>query len=136
MKVVQLAAVTQEGLVEATRQPLAGLSRLPGSLVALTSTPSTRFLRGLLKFYPTTLIFGLIETNGDLVACSVSRKDPAILLIGLICSESYRPMIWPSESIKLAMARTNRVLPFGYPILAEKTRGPCGLCHARSDGAQ
>src|SRR5215510_15077412 len=78
MKVVQLAAASQIGLVEATRQHLAGLSRFPEAR-GTNVTSFTTFFTAITKVYTNYTDFGLIEKNGDLVACSFGRKDPANL---------------------------------------------------------
>src|SRR6266436_4776691 len=69
MKVVQLAAASENGLIGATRQHLAGLARLPqargNDLKAFDV-----FFAGMSQIYTDYTDFGLIETNGDLVACS------------------------------------------------------------------
>src|SRR5437870_3595791 len=119
MKMVHLAAASQNGLVEATRQHLVMLARFPearGTNIAAFTT----FFERLNKFYASYSDFGLIETNGDLVACSFSRKDPVNL--------SGRPHLRRVLRIRdLAIGEyqpgdgTNKPsLPFGYPILDEK----------------
>ncbi len=69
MKVVQLAAAEENGLIGATRQHLVGLSRFPqarsNDLAAFDV-----FFAGMSKVYTDYMDFGLIESNGDLVACS------------------------------------------------------------------
>jgi signal transduction histidine kinase len=119
MKVVQLAAASQNGLVEATRQHLAGLARFPearGNDVAAFNS----FFARITRIYTEYTDFGLVETNGDLVACSFGRKDPANL--------AGRPHLQRVLQIRdlaigeyLAGEGTNRPsLPFGYPILDQK----------------
>src|SRR5262245_29193086 len=73
VRVVQLAAANQAGLIEATRRHLAALSRLPqahGTNVAVFDA----FFRNMPKVYPDYVDFGLIERNGDLISSSFGRK--------------------------------------------------------------
>ncbi len=78
IKVVQLAAAEENGLIGATRQHLLGLSRFPqardNDLMAFDV-----FFAGMSKLYADYTDFGLIEANGDLVACSFERKGPTNL---------------------------------------------------------
>ena len=121
MKMVHLAAASQNGLVEATRQHLVMLSRFQearGTNIAAFTT----FFERLNKLYASYSDFGLIETNGDLVACSFSRKDPVNL--------SDRPHLRRVLRIRdLAIGEyqagegTNKPsLLFGYPILDERKK--------------
>lgn len=119
MKMVQLAATGQEGLVEATRQHLAGLSRFPeahGSNI----TAFTTFFGRLTKVYTNYTDFGLIEKNGDLVACSFSRKDPTNL-----ADQPHLQRVLQTRDLAIGEYQagdgTNGPsLPFGYPILDER----------------
>src|SRR5204863_8472454 len=74
MRVAQLAAENQSGLIVATRQHLVGLSHFPqtreNNLVVFDV-----FFAGMLAVYTDYTDFGLIETNGDLIACSFGRKE-------------------------------------------------------------
>src|SRR5687768_5625136 len=78
LKVAQLAAANESGLIGATRQHLAGLSRFPQALSNDAPAFDVFFAR-LSKVYTDYTDFGLIETNGDLVACSLARKGPTNL---------------------------------------------------------
>ncbi|MCI0538613.1 MAG: PAS domain S-box protein [Verrucomicrobiales bacterium] len=73
IRVVQLAAAKQLGLIEATRQHLTALSRLPqarGTNIAAFDA----FFANMPKIYPEYVDFGLIETNGELISSSFGRK--------------------------------------------------------------
>src|SRR6185436_17767579 len=119
MKVVQLAAASQNGLVEATRQHLAGVSRLPQARG--NDVPAYQsFFKGMLKLYTNYTDFGLIETNGELVACSFRRSDAVNL-----ANRPHLQRVLQTRDLAIgeyaAGEGTNKpCLPFGYPILDEK----------------
>ena len=119
MKMVYLAAAGQEGLVEATRQHLAGLSRFPEAR-GTNITAFTSFFGRLNKFYTNYSDFGLIETNGDLVACSFSRKDPANLSDRAHLRRVLRTRELAIGEYQPGDGTNKPSLPFGYPILDEK----------------
>jgi len=120
MKVVQLAAASQVGLVEATRQHLAGLSRFPearGNNIAAFNA----FFGGMPKFYTNYVDFGLIETNGDLIACSFVRTSVNL------ADRPHLQRVLKTRDLAIGEYQpgdgTNKPsLPFGYPILDEKGR--------------
>src|ERR1043165_4879243 len=119
MKVVQLAAASQNGLVEATRQHLAGLSRFPearGTNIAAFNT----FFERLNRVYTNYADFGLIEKNGDLVASSFGRKGPTNLV-----DRPHLQRVLQTRDLAIgeyhAGDGTNKAsLPVGYPILDER----------------
>src|SRR5207249_5901883 len=73
IRVVQLAAASQFGLFDATRQQLAALARLPQARG--TNVPAfDSFFATMPKMYPDYDDYGLIETNGTLVSSSLGRQ--------------------------------------------------------------
>ena len=119
VRVVQLTAASQNGLIEATRQHLAGISRLPqargNDLAAFDA-----FFSGMPKLYTNYVDFGLIETNGDLVACTFGRHSPTNL-----ADRPHLKRVLKTHDLAIgeyeAGAGTNHAnLPFGYPVLDEK----------------
>jgi PAS domain S-box-containing protein len=118
MRVAQLAAATQNGLIQATRQHLSGLSHFPqtrgNDLVAFDT-----FFGGMLKVYTDYVDFGLIETNGKLVSCSFGRNGPtnlrdhAELQLVLKTHDLAVGEYQEGDSVR----KSN--LPFGYPVLDE-----------------
>lgn len=72
-RIAQLAAASQLALINATRQHLEALARVPdarGNNIAAFEA----FFANMKRFYATYTDFGLIETNGTLVACSIPGK--------------------------------------------------------------
>lgn len=73
VRLVQLAAAKEIGFVDSTRETLAGLARMREALG--TNVPVfDAFFNNLAKFYPNYVDFGLIETNGSLVASAFGRS--------------------------------------------------------------
>src|ERR1041384_5413999 len=69
LKVVQVVAESQNGLLEYTRRHLIGLAKFPQARGHNTSSFET-FLATMRKVYTDYTDFGIIETNGALVSCS------------------------------------------------------------------
>ena len=118
MKVVQLAAANENGLVEATRQHLLGLSRFPQA--RSNDVPAfNAFFSRLVKVYADYTDFGLIETNGDLVASSLGHTGPTNL-----ADRPHVRRVIKSRDLSIGDYQpgqgTNRPsLPIGYPVLDE-----------------
>ncbi len=118
MRVAQLAAENQSGLIAATGKHLAGLSHFPqtrGNDLAGFKV----FFAGMLSVYRDYTDFGLIETNGDLVACAskiggtnfADRADFQRVL------KSHSLAIGDFQS----GSGTNKpFLPFAFPVLNEE----------------
>ncbi|HEU0038824.1 MAG TPA: ATP-binding protein [Verrucomicrobiae bacterium] len=119
MRMVHLAAAGQDGLVEATRQHLAMLSRFPEAR-GTNITAFASFFGRFNKFYTNYSDFGLIETNGDLVACSFSRKDPVNLSDRPHLRRVLRTRDLAIGEYQPGDGTNKPSLPFGYPILDEK----------------
>ena len=79
IRVVQLAAANQLGLIEATRQHLAALSHLPQAR-GTNVFAFDAFFANMTKVYADYLDFGLIDTNGDLISSSFGRAGPTNLV--------------------------------------------------------
>src|SRR5881394_322526 len=116
MKVVQLAAAGENGVIGATRQHLAGMSRFPQA--RSNDLPAFDvFFAGMTKVYADYTDFGLIETNGDLVACSFGRKGPTNL-----ADRPHVRRVIKTRDLAIGDYQpgegTNRPsLPFGFPVL-------------------
>src|SRR5262245_7947555 len=72
-RVAQLAAANQLALVNATRQHLEALARFPQAR-GNDRTTFEAFFISMKNVYTNYTDFGLIETNGTLVACSVPGR--------------------------------------------------------------
>ena len=117
-KVAQLAAGNQLILIESTREHLTALSRFPqargNDLVAFDT-----FFGNMPRIYTNYLDFGLIETNGDLVACSFPRRG----VTNLAHRADFRRVL---ETHQFAIGEyqpgdgaNKPSLPFGHPIFNE-----------------
>lgn len=72
-RLAQLAAANEQALITATRQHLEALARFPEARG--TNIPAFEsFFASMRKVYTNYTDFGLIETNGTLVACSVRGR--------------------------------------------------------------
>ena len=119
MKVVQLVAAKESGLIGATRQHLVGLSRFPqarsNDLAAFDV-----FFAGMAKLYTNYTDFGLIESNGNLVAWSFGRAGRTNL-----SDRSHVQRVLQTHDLAIGDYQpgegTNRPsLPIAYPVLDEQ----------------
>jgi PAS domain S-box-containing protein len=121
VNVVQSAAANQIALIEATRQQLAALSRFPqarnNDIRAFDN-----FFVNLLKIYTNYSDFGLLETNGNLVSCSVGRVPPTnhnglAHLDGVVTGLDFT-----IGNYRAGDGARRPSLFFGHPIFDEKGR--------------
>jgi signal transduction histidine kinase len=70
IRVVQLAALKQQALVDAARQHLTAVATIPDAVHGTNSPTYQLFFANFKKLYNDFTDFGLLETNGRLVACS------------------------------------------------------------------
>jgi len=118
MRVAQLAAATQNGLIEATRQHLSGLSHFPqtrGNDLAVFDT----FFAGMLKVYTDYVDFGLLETDGKLVSCSFGRNRPTNLVEHAEVQRVLKTHDLAVGDYQEGDSVRKPNLPFGYPVLNE-----------------
>ncbi len=121
IRVVQLAAANQRGLVEATRQHLSGLARFPqarGNDLRAFDT----FFASLLNVYTNYCDFGLIETNGDLVSNSFPRGGPINLADRAHVQRVLKSQDFAIGDYQPPDGKANARLLFGHPVFNEKGR--------------
>jgi len=73
LKVVQIVASGQNGLLEATRGHLSGLAKFPQAYGSDSST-FEKFFATMCKVYSDYTDFGIVETNGSLISCAHGLK--------------------------------------------------------------
>jgi HAMP domain-containing protein len=119
LAVVQLAAADQRGLIDATRQHLAGMASFPQAR-GNDLTAFDFFFAGMAKVYTNYTDFGLLETNGDLVSCSFGHS-PKTNFAHLPHFQRALQKHGLSIGVYERGIFTNRpTLPFAYPVLDEK----------------
>jgi PAS domain S-box-containing protein len=119
VRMVQLAAAHQRGLVEATRQHLSGLSRFPQARG--NDLPAfDRFFTNILAIYSDYCDFGLLETNGDLVANSFPRDGSTNLLDRAHVGRVLKSKDFAIGNYQSADSHAKARLHFGAPIFNEK----------------
>jgi len=119
--VVQLAAANQLALIETARQHLVALSRFPqarGNDLAAFDV----FFGNMPKVYRDYIDFGLIETNGDLVACSFGRRGPTNLADRAHVQRVLKTQDFAIGSYQAGESAVKPSLLFGHPVLDEKSR--------------
>ncbi|HKS37855.1 MAG TPA: PAS domain S-box protein [Verrucomicrobiae bacterium] len=119
ISVVQLAAANQLALVEAARQHLVALSRFPqarGNDLAAFDV----FFANMPKVYRDYVDFGLIETNGDLVACSFGRSGPTNLADRAHVRRVLETQDFAIGSYQAGEGAVKPSLLFGHPVFDEK----------------
>src|ERR1051326_65432 len=121
IRVGQLAAATELGLIEATRQHLSALARLPQARGS-NFGEYAKFFAGMTQVYPEYTDFGLVETNGEVVSRSFAYKERTNL--------AERPdfqRVLQSRDFAIGEYRegngTNKAsLWFGHPVFDDKGR--------------
>jgi len=116
LKMVQIIAANQNGLIEATRGHLISLTKLPEAYSSKTASFQSFFSR-LSRLYTNYTDFGVIETNGILTSSSFGQTGETnlwsrlhfqrVLKSGRLAVGEYQP----------ANSRTGASLPIGYPLL-------------------
>src|SRR2546428_405375 len=121
IRVVQLAAANQLGLIEATRQHLGALARLPptrGTNLAVFDA----FFANMPKIYTDYNDFGLIETNGNLVASAFGRTG----LTNLAAHAHFQRVLYTKDftigSYQAGDGTRKPSLLFGHPVFDESGR--------------
>ena len=119
VRLVQVAALEELSPIEATRQHLTALARFPEAR-GTNLHGFDAFFGGMRKVYTDYTDFGLIETNGDLVACSYGGVRPTnlaqraffrrVLLTNDFSVGAYEPGVGAAKPS----------LVFGYPVLDNK----------------
>src|SRR6266508_2020706 len=118
---VQLAAAKQQGLIEATRHHLAALARLPQAR-GTNFAAYDAFFANMTKVYADYNDFGLIETNGDLVASSFGRKGVTNLLDHAHVRRVLKTKDFVIGNFQAGDGTRQPSLPFGHPIFDESGR--------------
>jgi len=121
MRIVQLAAASQLGVIEATRQHLVGLSRLPqarGNDLAAFDT----FFAGMLKIYADYNDFGLIETNGNLVSSSFGRNGQTNHADRAHFQRALKTQDFAIGDYQAGDGTAKPSLPFGHPVFDQNGR--------------
>ena len=121
VRLVQLAAANVNGLVAATRQHLVGLSHFPqarGNDLPAFDT----FFANMTKVYTDYADFGLIETNGDLVARSLGRRGPINLADRAHVRRVLNSHDFAIGNYEAGQGAQRASLPCGYPVLDEQGR--------------
>jgi signal transduction histidine kinase len=116
MRIVQLAAAGQNGLVEATRRQLAGLARLPQAL-GHDLPAFDRFFADLRRVFTDYTDFGLIETNGALISSSFGHVEQTNH-----SPRTYLQRVLKSQDLAVGDfepgdGKHSPGLGFGYPVL-------------------
>jgi signal transduction histidine kinase len=118
LKVVQLAAANQHAVFDATRQHLSGLAHFPqargNDLPAFHA-----FFVGMVRVYTDYIDFGLIETNGDLVSCSLGHNSRTNLADRSHFRRALKSHDLAVGDYQEGDAAMKPSLPFGYPVLDE-----------------
>jgi PAS domain S-box-containing protein len=121
VRVVQLAAASQFGLFDATRQHLAALARLPQA--RNTNVPAfDSFFANMPKIYSDYNDFGLIETNGTLVSSSFGRQGQTNLFRRAEVQRVLKTLDFAVGSYQPGDDLRKPSLVFGHPVFDEKGR--------------
>src|ERR1041385_1091706 len=75
LRLAQLAALKQQALVDAARQHLAAIASLPEAVHGTNAPVYHGFFANFQKLYGDFSDFGLMETNGSIVACSYPKDQ-------------------------------------------------------------
>jgi len=121
LRVAQLAAADQIGLIEATHQHLLGLSRFPqarGTNIAAFDG----FFAALAQVYTNYDDFGLIETNGDLVSCRYGSQLHTNLADRAFFQRALQTRSFAVGEYSPADAQRRPALSFGQPVFDERGR--------------
>lgn len=121
ISVVQLAAANQLAIIEASRQHLTALSRFPQARNNDVAGFDA-FFANMPKIYPDYIDFGLIETNGDLVACSFGGMRPTNLADRAHVRSVLKTQDFAIGSYQAGEGAVKSSLPFGHPVFDEKGR--------------
>jgi signal transduction histidine kinase len=116
IRVVQLAAAKQLALVDAARQQLSGLARIPGALGTNTAT-FDGFFATLPKLFKEYVEFGLLETNGELVASSTKGRKPTNQAERTFFQRALLSKAFTVGDYDPGDARVPANLPMAQPIL-------------------
>ncbi|MFO1501541.1 MAG: ATP-binding protein [Verrucomicrobiota bacterium] len=115
IRVVQLAASKQAGLIDATRQQLNGFSKLPEALG--TNKPVYQaFFAGVLGLFTNYVDFGLLEINGDVVASSQKSPVTTNLADRAMLERIVRTREFAIGTFEAGEAGARPSLLFGHPV--------------------
>lgn len=115
IRLAQLAAVNYSGMLEATRQHLAALAGFEEARKTNLAVFDS-FFEGMRKAYPDYVDLGLIETNGDLVACSFRDRRPTNLASRAFFSRILQTREFTVGSFHPGDTKTAANLVCAYPV--------------------
>ncbi len=121
LKLVQVVAAGQNGVIETTRGHLTGLSKFPQAYGSDFST-FERFFATMCKVYPDYTDFGIIETNGALISCSIGHKGQTNLAGHLHFQRALKSRDLAVGEYQPPDGQCKVGLPIGYPLLDDKGR--------------
>ncbi len=115
LKVVQVVAASQNGLIETTRGHLMGLSKFPQAYGSDSST-FERFFATMSKVYADYNDFGIIDTNGMLISSSFGRKGQTNLGGRLHFQRVLKDHVLSVGEFQSGDSLCKPGLPIGYPL--------------------
>lgn len=119
IRVVELAAANELALIETTRQHLAALARFPQA--GGNDVPKfDSFFAQLPVIYTNYVDFGLLETNGDLVSCTLLNLRPTNRVDAAHLQGVVKTRDFAIGSYEAGDGAGKSSLLFGYPIFDEK----------------
>ena len=121
IRVVQLAAANQRGLVGTARQHLSAMSRFPQAR-GNDLQSFEGFFTNMITLYPNFCDFGLIETNGNLVANSFPRNGSTNLLERAHVQHVLKFQDFAIGDYQPPDERGRAGLLFGFPVFDEGGR--------------
>jgi PAS domain S-box-containing protein len=121
VRVVQLAASAQRSLLDATRQHLAALARLPGAIGTNTASFAT-FFANLPTAFTDYNDFGAVETNGQLISSTFRLEGQTNLSEALHVSRVLRTRDFAVGEFRSPEGPRRAGLLCGYPIFDRRGR--------------
>src|SRR5439155_9749583 len=121
LKVVQIVAAGQNGLIETTRGHLIGLSKFPQAYGS-NSSSFEKFFATMCKVYSDYIDFGIVETNGSLISCSYGLKGQTNLANRLYFQRVIKAHGLAVGEFQPGDNLSKPSLLIGYPLLDENGR--------------
>ncbi len=131
LKVVQIVASGQNGLLEATRGHLSGLAKFPQAYGSDSST-FEKFFATMCKVYSDYTDFGIVETNGSLISCAHGLKGQTNLANRLDFQRVIKARALAVGEFRQEDNFSKPSLPIGYPLL-DKSGGLVRVVYAALD---
>jgi len=121
LKIVQIVAAGQNGLIETTRGHLIGLSKFPQAYGS-DSSSFEKFFATMCKVYSDYPDFGIVDTNGSLISCAHGLKGQTNLANRLDFQRVARTHGLAVGEFQPGDNFSKPILPVGYPLLGEHGR--------------